>query len=176
MPAAFMVLHAAAICGVHLAAAAAVQVDDLDEAAAAEALSSHANVSEAHVPRARTADAAKTSRECFITHLQGWERDPGRAPQEKHRPSPPRACHRLARGVLLKCKERARARPGGPAERPGRTRMPPCRGRSGPSGCRGAVGPVRGAGRRPSGCSIARAAAPYGPSGAPTVDSTPRAP
>src|SRR5207249_8025090 len=106
MPAAFMVLHAAAICGVHLAAAAAVQVDDLDEAAAAEALSSHANVSEAHVPRARTADAAKTSRECFITHLQGWERDPGRAPQEKHRPSPPRACHRLARGVLLKCKER----------------------------------------------------------------------
>src|SRR5204863_1510797 len=70
MPAAFMVLHAAAICGVHLAAAAAVQVDDLDEAAAAEALSSHANVSDAHVPSARTADAAKTSRECFITHLQ----------------------------------------------------------------------------------------------------------
>src|SRR5439155_5888652 len=122
MPAAFMVLHAAAICGVHLAAAAAVQVDDLDEAAAAEALSSHANVSEAHIPRARTADAAKTSRECFITHLQGWERDPGQAPQEKHRPAPARACHRLARGVLLKCKER------GPHGREGRRNAPAGRG------------------------------------------------
>jgi hypothetical protein len=105
-----LALQAAAISGVHLAAIAAVHVveEDLDEAAAAEAeaLSSHADPMAAHVPRARTADAAKTSRECFITHLQGWERDPGRAPHEKHRPYPPKGCHRQASGVLVKCKKK----------------------------------------------------------------------
>jgi hypothetical protein len=76
--AAALALQAAAIWGVHLAAIEAVHVEDLEEAAAAdaEALSSHADASEAHVPNARTA-TVKTGRECFITHLQGWVRNPG---------------------------------------------------------------------------------------------------
>jgi hypothetical protein len=67
----FEALHAAAISGVHFAAMAALHEEDLVEAAAAVALSSHANVSVAHVPSVRTASAARTSRECFIMHLQG---------------------------------------------------------------------------------------------------------
>jgi hypothetical protein len=82
-----LALQAAAISGVHWAAIAGVHTAELFEAVTAvEAaalvtfvLLSQANANVAHVPSRRTVSAARTSRECFITHLQGWERYPGRA-------------------------------------------------------------------------------------------------
>jgi hypothetical protein len=64
---------------VHLAAIDALHVEDFVEAAAAdaEALSSHAEANDPHVPKARRASMVYRGRECFITHLQGWERNPG---------------------------------------------------------------------------------------------------